>query len=139
MSMTLDELRSECEEAAETGALVELDALTAQTLIEDCIDYNAAMIRLETMLGHGADGGPSMDAMLDEVRAMMADFTALKAVVVEWKSSRVAYKEALDLRNIYTIPTAEYRHRLAVGTLGSLIDRLEPKSPVLEIAGMNHE
>ena len=138
MSMTLVELRSECEEAAKTGALVELDALTAQSLVEDSINLNAVIERMALMLGKDPDS-VNVHNMLDEFGAMMADFTALKAVVVEWKSSRVAYKEALDLRNIYTIPTAEYRHRLAVGTLGSLIDRLEPKSPVLEIAGMNHE
>lgn len=78
--------------------------------------------------------------LLGEMRGMAADFAALKAVVVEWKSSRAAYKEALDLGNIYTSPRAEYRHRLALGALISLIDRLEPKrSPVLEIAGINHE
>lgn len=136
MSMTLDELYSECEEAAETGALVELDALTALALVEDCIDYNAAITRLETMLGHGADGGPSMDAMLDEVRAIVADFAALKAVVVEYQNSRRDYygkANPNDTKALCRISDAR-------DTLFGLIDRLEPKrSPVLEIAGINHE
>ena len=143
MSMTLDELRSECEEAAETGALVELDALTALTLVGDCIDYNAAMIRLETMLGHGADGGPSMDAMLDEVRAMMADFAALKAVVSDWKSSRDDYCKAIseDSFDFQVLSAAQEKHGRHIKALADLAARLEPKrpSPVLEIAGMNHE
>lgn len=150
MSMTLDELHSECKEAAEDGALVELDALTALTLVEDCIDYNAAIIRLETMLGHGADGGPSMDAMLDQVRAIVADFAALKAVVQTVISLRKAYSAAcfrMREGHVSIVEESEsagaafLRLEAAVEQLASLIDRLEPKrpSPVLEIAGMNHE
>lgn len=140
MSMTLDELHSECEEAAKTGALVELDPLTAQALVEDCIDYNAAIIRLETMLGHGADGGPSMDTMLDEVRAIVADFAALKACALELKRSHEDYRN----RDFSVISPENHaaQARFAFNLKGffGLIDRLEPnRSPVLEIAGINHE
>lgn len=139
MSMTLDELRSECEEAAETGALVELDALTALALVEDCIDYNAAITRLETMLGHGADGGPSMDAMLDEVRAIVADFAALKAKVIEFQNRHRGYSKVNPWHPDYTMALRKVSDTQSA--LFGLIDRLEPKrpSPVLEIAGMNHE
>ena len=139
MSMTLDELHSECEEAAKTGALVELDPLTAQALVEDCIDYNAAIIRLETMLGHGADGGPSMDAMLDEVRAIVADFAALKVQVIELQNRHRDYSKVDPWHPDYTMALRKVVD--ARSALFGLIDRIEPKrpSPVLEIAGINHE
>lgn len=139
MSMTLDELHSECEEAAKTGALVELDPLTTQALVEDCIDYNAAIIRLETMLGHGADGGPSMDAMLDEVRAIVADFAALKAQVIEFQNRHRDYSKVNPWHPDYTMALRKVSDTQSA--LFGLIDRLEPTrpSPVLEIAGINHE
>lgn len=135
--MTLDELLGACKEAADLGEPIELDGLTAQAMVEDSINLSVVIDRMALMLGKDSDA-VNVHNMLDEFRAILADFSALKAVVSEWKSSRAAYKEALDLRNIYTAPTAEYRHRLALGTLTSLIDRLESKSPVLEIAEVNH-
>ena len=106
--MTLDELLGACKEAADLGEPIELDGLTAQAMVEDSINLSVVIDRMALMLGKDSDA-VNVHNMLDEFRAILADFSALKAVVSEWKSSRAAYKEALDLRNIYTAPTAEYR------------------------------
>ena len=137
--MTLDELHGACKEASDLGKPIELDALTAQSLVEDCIDYNAAIIRLETMLGHGADGGPSMDTMLDEVRAIVADFAALKVQVIELQNRHRDYSKVNPWHPDYTMALRKVSDTQSA--LFGLIDRLEPTrpSPVLEIAGINHE
>lgn len=141
MSMTLDELHSECEEAAKTGALVELDALTALTLVEDSINLNAVIERMALMLGKDPDA-VNVHNMLDEFRGIVADFAALKAVVVEYCEAEKSHSLKLSAKvSVEAWYPAYARSRSAREALFGLIDRLEPKrpSPVLEIAGVNHE
>lgn len=138
MSMTLDELHSECEEAAKTGALVELDALTAQSLVEDCIDLNAVIERMALMLGKDPDA-VNVHSMLDEFRGILADFAALKAQVIEFQNRHRDYSKVSCRHPDYTMALRKVVD--AQSALFSLMDRLESKrpSPVLEIAGINHE
>ena len=128
--MTLDELLAACKEASDLGEPIELDPLTALALVEDSINLNAVIERMALMLGKDPDA-VNVHNMLDEVRDIMADFVALKVVVTDYRNSR---DTKVNLASIERVSDAR-------DALFSLMDRLEPKrpSPVLEIAGMNHE
>lgn len=133
--MTLDELLGACKEASDLGEPIELDALTAQAMVEDSISLSTVIERMALMLGKDPDA-VNVHNMLDEFRGILADFAALKAVVVEYQNSRRDYygkANPNDTKALCRISDAR-------DALFGLIDRLEPtRSPVLEVAEVNHE
>ena len=137
--MTLDELHGACKEASDLGKPIELDALTAQAMVEDSINLSIAIERMALMLGKDPDA-VNVHNMLDEFRDIMADFAALKAVVVEYCEAEKSQPSKLSSRASVEDWLTYARGRVAREALFGLIDRLEPtRSPVLEIAEVNHD
>lgn len=75
--MTLDELLSEAHQAAKDGALLELPGLDAVDLIQDVVDYQAGLIRLEKLLGVPPDAAPCfaelIDRLVDRIKGLEAE------------------------------------------------------------------
>lgn len=136
--MTLDELLGACKEASDLGEPIELDPLTALALVEDSINLNAVIERMALMLGKDPDA-VNVHNMLDEVRTIVADFAALKAQVIEFQNRHRDYSKVNPWHPDYTMALRKVSDTQSA--LFGLIDRLEPTrpSPVLEIAGINHE
>ena len=132
--MTLDELLGACKEASDLGKPIELDALTAQAMVEDSINLSIVIERMALMLGKDPDA-VNVHNMLDEFRDIMADFAALKAQAQVVVGRLDSYEEA----DAPESDSAFYRLSEAISSLEQTMGKINRTSPVLEIAGINHE
>lgn len=65
--MTLDELLSEAHQAAKDGALLELPGLDAVDLIQEVLDYQTGLIRLEKLLRIPPEEAPCFADLIDRI------------------------------------------------------------------------
>ena len=122
-SMTLEELRTEAQEAAQDGADLSIDPLTVESLIDDAEEHAASIEWLGKMLGYKLGEEPGMLEMLGQVQDMIADFAALSAEVQ-------SIPKGIDPSDLIQ----------RAWSLKDLAKKLSGRSVVLEIAEVNiHE